>query len=251
MTKKLDLKKIIILSSAIISGFLFSFALTRCGVSSKILDNSIKHQEKNTNPSLSILQSGDLIFSNTNNDTYYYCFNVIIQNQKNDLFSITNTLNYNLSIIIDFAIMDYVDLIVNGDRHLTFEDMRDPFVVDITTNVNTTYLQLKAKSGTINGQSATFQLIASKNNTGASYQEGYDAGYTTGKEQGEEIGYIEGYDAGVIAGGNINSVEWLKNTFSAVADVLTIEPFPGLSFATILAIPLIVSVIQFILGWFI
>ena len=252
MTKKIDLKKIIILSTAIISGFLFSFTLTRCGSPNKILSEQIKYQNRESSePTLSLLQSGNINISNRNNDTYYYSFNLTIQNQENDLFSITNTLNYNLSLIIDFNTIEYVDLIVNGDRFITFDDMREPFIVDITTNGNIIYVELKAQGGTINGQSVTFQLIASKNNTGEGYQEGYDAGYELGKSQGEEIGYIEGYDQGVIAGGNINSVEWLKNTFSAVADVLTIEPFPGLSFATILSIPLIVTVVQFILGWFI
>lgn len=248
----MNLKKIIILSSAILGGLLISLSLDRCGYSTRILNNEIKYQNQvSTYPTLSLLQQGEISISDSNKDTYYYSFNVTIQNQENDLFSIKNTLNYNLSLIIDFANLEYVDLIVNGERFLTFDDMQEPFIVDITTSASNTFVQLKAQDSTINGSTALFQIVASKNYNEESYQNGYYNGYEIGKQQGEEIGYLEGYDEGIIAGGNINSVEWLKSTFNSVAAVLTIEPFPGLSFATILSIPLIVSVVKFILGWFI
>lgn len=248
----MNLKKIIILSSAILGGLLISHTLNRCGYSTRILNNEIKYQNRDSSyPTLRLLQQGDISISSSNIDTYYYSFYITIEDQENDLFSITNSLNYNLSLIIDFSNLEYVDVIVNGDRLFTFDDMREPFIVDITTSVSNTFVQLKAQDSTINGSTAFFQIVASKNFNEESYQNGYDHGYEIGKQQGEELGYLEGYDEGIIAGGNINSVEWLKSTFNSVANVLTIEPFPGLSFATILSIPLIVSVVKFILSWFI
>lgn len=248
----MNFKKIIILSSSILGVLLISHTLNRCGYSTRILNDEIKYQKRvSSSPTLSLLQQGNISISNSNIDTYYYSFYITIENQENDLFSITNSLNYNLSLIIDFSNLDYVDLIVNGERLLTFDDMIEPFIVDITTSASNTFVQLKAKDSTINGSTANFQIVASKNFNEESYQNGYDNGYEIGKQQGEELGYLEGYDEGIIAGGNINSVEWLKSTFNSVANVLTIEPFPGLSFATILSIPLIVSVVKFILGWFI
>lgn len=248
----MNLKKIIILSSAIFGGLIISNTLNRCGYTTRILNDQIKYQNRaSSNLTLSLLQDGNISISDSNKDTYYYAFSITIENQENDLFSITNSLNYNLSLIIDYAEPNYVDVIVNGARIFTFDDMRDPFLIDITTSSPNTFVQLKSQDENINGTKANFQIVASKNFNEKSYQSGYDFGYEIGKQQGEELGYLEGYDEGIIAGGNINSVEWLKSTFNSVAAVLTIEPFPGLSFATILSIPLIVSVVKFILGWFI
>lgn len=250
----MNLKKIIILSSAIFGGLIISHTLNRCGYTTRILNDEIKYQNRASSESsltLSLLQDGNISNSDSNKDTYYYSFYITIENQENDLFSITNSLNYNLSLIIDFASLEYVDVIVNGERIFTFDDMIEPFLIDITTSASNTFVQLKSQDNSINGSVVNFQIVASKNFNEKSYQNGYDYGYEIGKQQGEELGYLDGYDEGIIAGGNINSVEWLKSTFNSVAAVLTIEPFPGLSFATILSIPLIVSVVKFILGWFI
>ena len=90
----MNLKKIIILSSAIFGGLIISHTLNRCGYSTRILNDEIKYQNRvSSHPTLSLLQQGDILISNSNIDTYYYSFYITIENQENDLFSISNSLS--------------------------------------------------------------------------------------------------------------------------------------------------------------
>ena len=262
MEKKINIKNLIIktfiLLTTIITAFLVSLFLNHF-ISNNYREASqlVKHQHQQRSTLIPQLvfdssQSGTLNNDSVNNNTYYYDFTIVIQNQNNDLFYIANSQQYSLSLVVNYTDLASVNIVVNGSRILSFDDMIYSFVVDITTSSSlNTYVQFTSNDSSLVGAVVNFQLIAVEKQDDASYDSGYADGFDIGKTQGYDIGYLEGYDLGIIEGGNINSVEWLKNTFNAVASILVIEPFPGLSFATIIAIPLITTVVQFILGWFI
>lgn len=82
-------------------------------------------------------------------------------------------------------------------------------------------------------------------------QEYEEIGYNNGYEYGQEIGYNTGYNDGIIAGSNnFNVLNLIRSLFDLVWGVLSVEMLPNIKLIYIVAIPLVLSVIRFILGWF-
>lgn len=78
-----------------------------------------------------------------------------------------------------------------------------------------------------------------------------EIGYNKGYDYGLEIGYNNGYNDGVIAGSNnFNILNLIRSLFDLVWSVLSVEMLPNIKLIYIVAIPLVLSVIKFILGWF-
>ena len=78
-----------------------------------------------------------------------------------------------------------------------------------------------------------------------------EIGYNNGLEYGQEIGYNKGYNAGIIAGSNnFNVLNLIRSLFDLIWGVLSVEMLPNIKLIYIVAIPLVLSVIRFILGWF-
>ncbi|MEM3312281.1 MAG: hypothetical protein QW042_05035 [Thermoplasmata archaeon] len=78
-----------------------------------------------------------------------------------------------------------------------------------------------------------------------------EIGYNNGYDYGLEIGYNNGYNDGVIAGSNnFNILNLIRSLFDLVWDALNVEMLPNIKLIYIVSIPLILSVIKFILGWF-
>lgn len=78
-----------------------------------------------------------------------------------------------------------------------------------------------------------------------------EIGYNNGYNYGLEIGYNNGYNDGVISGSNnFNILNLIRSLFDLVWDALNIEMLPNIKLIYIVSIPLILSVIKFILGWF-
>ena len=78
---------------------------------------------------------------------------------------------------------------------------------------------------------------------------GYDRGYTIGKEEGYNNGYNTGKQDGIATKGeNVwsNANEFIKNIFVGIFDILSIEILPNVSLGTFVVIPLIFSVLFFI-----
>lgn len=83
------------------------------------------------------------------------------------------------------------------------------------------------------------------------YDSGWDKGYESGYNYGLEIGYNNGYNEGVIVGSNnFNILNLIRSLFDLLWDVLSVEMLPNIKLIYIVAIPLVLSVIKFILGWF-
>lgn len=78
-----------------------------------------------------------------------------------------------------------------------------------------------------------------------------EIGYNNGYNYGSEIGYNNGYNDGVIAGSNnFNILNLIRSLFDLVWSVLSVEMLPNIKLIYIVAIPLVLSVLKFILGWF-
>lgn len=83
------------------------------------------------------------------------------------------------------------------------------------------------------------------------YDAGWDKGYESGFDYGQELGYNNGYNDGVIAGSNnFNILDFIRALFDLIWGVLSVEMLPNIKLVYIVAIPLVLSVIKFILGWF-
>lgn len=78
-----------------------------------------------------------------------------------------------------------------------------------------------------------------------------EIGYNNGYDYGLEIGYNNGYNDGVVAGSNnFNILNLIRSLFDLVWSVLSVEMLPNIKLIYIVAIPLVLSVLKFILGWF-
>lgn len=93
------------------------------------------------------------------------------------------------------------------------------------------------------------------------YQEGYQEGlnqenneaFITGYEQGFEDGKIEGYQEGFEEGANSGSsdiVKLLEQIFKSMDKILSVEILPNIKIWYLIGIPLVLSILHFILGWF-
>lgn len=79
--------------------------------------------------------------------------------------------------------------------------------------------------------------------------DGFDKGYGAGQDYGYDYGYEEGKKEGIaLKGENVwsNSNEFIKNIFVSIFDILSIEILPNVSLGTFVVIPLIFSVLFFI-----
>lgn len=83
------------------------------------------------------------------------------------------------------------------------------------------------------------------------YSDGYDAGesigYIDGLTEGRDLGYIDGYNTAIE--GQYTG-DWFKSVFKTLGDLLNVELFPGLSIGYVVALPLILALVAFIIGWF-
>ena len=78
-----------------------------------------------------------------------------------------------------------------------------------------------------------------------------EIGYENGFIYGQQIGYNDGYNDGVVSGSNnFNILNLIRSLFDLVWGVLNVEMLPNIKLIYIVSIPLILSVIKFILGWF-
>lgn len=93
------------------------------------------------------------------------------------------------------------------------------------------------------------------------YQEGYQEGlnqenneaFLTGYEQGFEDGKIEGYQEGFEEGANSGSsdiIKLLEQIFKSMDQILSVEILPNIKIWYLIGIPLVLSILHFILGWF-
>lgn len=78
-----------------------------------------------------------------------------------------------------------------------------------------------------------------------------EIGYNNGYDYGLEIGYNNGYNDGVIAGSNdFNLLNFIRSLCDLLWGVLNVEMLPNIKLIYIVSIPLVLSVVRFILGWF-
>lgn len=83
------------------------------------------------------------------------------------------------------------------------------------------------------------------------FDSGYQDGYNNGYDYGLEIGYNNGYNDGVIAGSNdFNLLNFIRSLCDLLWGVLNVEMLPNIKLIYIVSIPLVLSVVRFILGWF-
>lgn len=78
---------------------------------------------------------------------------------------------------------------------------------------------------------------------------GYENGYNIGEENGYTAGYSQGKIDGVASKGEsvwVNSMSFIKNLFKDIFDILSIEILPNISIGTFIIIPLIFSVLFFV-----
>lgn len=78
-------------------------------------------------------------------------------------------------------------------------------------------------------------------------QEGFKTAYDNGASQEYSKGYSAGYANGTAQAGEI---PWLVSMFNAIDNIFKIEIFPGLKIWYIVAIPIIFSLIAFVLSFF-
>lgn len=85
-----------------------------------------------------------------------------------------------------------------------------------------------------------------------SIQEEYEEiGYNNGFEYGQQIGFNQGYNQGVIDGSNdFNLLDFIRSLCDLLWSVLNVEMLPHIKLIYIVSIPLVLSVVRFILGWF-
>lgn len=72
-------------------------------------------------------------------------------------------------------------------------------------------------------------------------------GYNISYEQAYSSGYNLGYNNGYASALNF---EWIKSAFNCVDQVLNIKLIASITLGNILAIPLIIGVVKFVIGWF-
>lgn len=83
------------------------------------------------------------------------------------------------------------------------------------------------------------------------YSLGYDEGYDEGYDYGYDEGYGYGYDIGLEDNEEPFSVfRFLERVTATIANLLNTQIFPNITIGTILFIPIILKVVEFIVGWF-
>lgn len=104
----------------------------------------------------------------------------------------------------------------------------------ISATLNTNYISLNSN-----------ELENFINNTNdASYNQGFENGYNNGYD----IGYNNGYSEGIESNNNI--FDFILTAFNIVSSVLSVEILPNIRLWYIVAVPLVFSVVKFIIGWF-
>jgi len=78
-------------------------------------------------------------------------------------------------------------------------------------------------------------------------KEGFKTAYDNGASQEYSKGYSAGYANGI---GQAGEIPWLVSMFNAIDSIFNIEIFPGLKIWYIIAIPVIFSLIAFVLSFF-
>ena len=109
------------------------------------------------------------------------------------------------------------------------------------------------KDGTI--QISTGNEIATSAEYWKGYEEGYKAGRDNGYKVGEEYGYIKGYDDAEDYYKNLNGdgsplfnfFGVLSQAANSLGGILNTQVFPNITIGTLIAIPIVVAVIGFIL----
>lgn len=170
-------------------------------------------------------------------------------------------------IYFDFEIMFDIRFVLNDelnpDHDFLFEDIYSSFGIDATNlpvsvrqeinnNIFEDINDIRANTS-VRDFRIYFNTTYSGFNFG--YQDGYDdghfEGYNEGFSYGEELGYNNGYNDGVIAGSNnFNILNLIRSLFDMLWDALNVEMLPNIKLIYIVSIPLILNVIEFILGWF-
>lgn len=72
---------------------------------------------------------------------------------------------------------------------------------------------------------------------------GYNISYEQAYQSGYDLGYNNGYASAL-------NFEWIKTAFSCVDQVLNIKLIGSITLGNIIAIPLIIGVVKFVIGWF-
>ncbi len=91
--------------------------------------------------------------------------------------------------------------------------------------------------------------IGYKNGYNTGELDGYQNGFDVGNDSGYKIGFQQGKQEGIASKGeNVwsNANEFIKNIFIGIFDILSIELLPNISLGTFVVIPLIFSVLFFI-----
>ena len=90
-------------------------------------------------------------------------------------------------------------------------------------------------------------FFALNNSYNLGFENGEEIGYENGYIQGEKDGYKEGYSAGHRFN---NILQIIQRAFDIAAGILNIEIFPGITLGLCFGIPLILSIVYFVLRWF-
>lgn len=81
--------------------------------------------------------------------------------------------------------------------------------------------------------------------------QGYSEGYEIGKNNGYQVGYNDGYQVGLEDNEEPFSIfRFLERVTATIANLLNTKIFPNITIGTILFIPIILKVVEFIVGWF-
>lgn len=81
--------------------------------------------------------------------------------------------------------------------------------------------------------------------------QGYGEGYQVGRNEGYQAGYDDGYQVGLEDNEEPFSIfKFLERITATIANILNVEIFPNITIGTIIFIPIILKVVEFIVGWF-
>lgn len=99
---------------------------------------------------------------------------------------------------------------------------------------------------------STLKTILPSDFSTFTYEQGFEKGKVFGNEQGYNIGYSDGYSTGVVVGqsGGNNPFDLIKSAFGSIVQVLNIQILPGLTIATLVFTPLIITIIIVIVKMF-
>lgn len=84
------------------------------------------------------------------------------------------------------------------------------------------------------------------------FENGREQGIIEGRDQGFDVGYEQGFTEGEIVGTNkkYSALELVKRAFDIVAIIFKIEILPGIPLAAAFAIPLVLSIVFFVIKIF-